>query len=94
MKYKLTEEMVEDRVVEAVYFHHGVLTVCALLMENGFFHVGQSACMDPKTYDKDIGKEMAYEDAFRKAWSYEAYLMKEYEWEDNLDVPEECTNSL
>lgn len=84
--YVLTKDMIEERIAEVKYYYHGVLTICVMEMENGFYHVGKSACISPVAYKKDVGEEFSYEDALRQAWSYEAYLMKEYDWEDDLEV--------
>lgn len=46
----------------------GMLTLCVLVLHNGFTVTGQSACADPKNFNRDIGHRLAREDAFRKIW--------------------------
>lgn len=44
------------------------LTVCVLLMKNGFTVVGTSACADPQNYNQEIGEKLAYSDCIRQIW--------------------------
>jgi hypothetical protein len=64
-----------------------VLTLCVLVLDNGWVLTGQSAPADPTNFDKEKGKTFAYEDALRKLWPLEGYLLRERLWSD-LD-PEE-----
>ena len=53
------------------------LTICVLVLENGFSLVGKSAPADPENFDKDLGKRFAREDAIRQMWPLEAYALRE-----------------
>ena len=53
------------------------MTICVLLLENGFALVGKSAPADADNFDKELGKKFAKEDAIRQMWSLEAYLLRE-----------------
>ena len=46
----------------------GHLTVCILVMRNGFIIIGKSAPVDPENYNQELGVKFAYEDAVRHAW--------------------------
>ena len=55
----------------------GLITLCIIILKNGFKVEGVSACVDPANYDEQKGKEFAYENAFEKLWQLEGYLLKE-----------------
>ena len=52
------------------------LTVCALTLRNGYQVVGESACASPENYDATIGQRLARENAHRKIWALEGYLLR------------------
>ena len=39
------------------------MTVCAITLKNGFVVVGDSACIDPRKFDEEIGRQVAFDDA-------------------------------
>ncbi len=53
------------------------LTLCIITLQNGYTVTGQSACLSREIYDVEVGKELAYNDAFREIWTLEGYLLKE-----------------
>lgn len=63
------------------------LTFCVLVLKNGFTVVGQSACVSPANYQKDIGQRIAYDNAISKIWSLKGYelctfLMNQRDWDN------------
>jgi hypothetical protein len=52
------------------------LTFCLLVLKNGFTVTGQSACADPKNFQKDIGERIARADAVNKIWPLLGYELK------------------
>lgn len=54
----------------------GLLTLCVLVLENGFVVVGQSACASPSNFDADIGRALARADAKRKVWPLLGYELR------------------
>jgi len=46
-------------------------------MENGFTVQGMSACVDAANFDLKIGRHWAREEATRKIWPLEGYLLKQ-----------------
>lgn len=44
------------------------LTICVLVLSNGYTVIGQSACVDPALYDEEIGQRLAMDDAKKKIW--------------------------
>ena len=67
--------------IEAVEYTHSellpTLTICVILLQNGFSLVGKSAPADPENFDAALGRQFAYEDALRQMWPLEAYLLRE-----------------
>jgi len=53
------------------------ITVCFILMRNGFVFVGKSAAASPENHNAKIGEHYAYDDAFRQIWAHEGYLLRE-----------------
>lgn len=54
----------------------GLLTICVLSLWNGFTVLGQSACADPKNFDKGLGRRLARQDAVNKMWPLMGYELK------------------
>jgi len=79
MRNFVTEGGMQQKITRIQYFQvpDTTLTLCILFMVNGFTVRGESACVDPKHFDKEKGEKLAYEDAFRKLWPLEGYLLAE-----------------
>ena len=54
----------------------GLLTLCVLVMRNGFTVVGKSACASPENFNADIGRRLAREDAVRQLWPLLGYELR------------------
>lgn len=60
------------------YLHPGSqLTVCIITMVNGYTVTGQSACADPKMFDREVGEKFAFADAEKKIWPLLGYALKD-----------------
>jgi len=55
----------------------GLVTICIIILNTGFKVEGVSACVDPANYNKDLGEQYAYENAFDKLWQLEGYVLKQ-----------------
>ena len=55
----------------------GRTTLCMLTLENGYTINGMSACVDASEFNMDIGRKIAFDDAFRQIWPLEGYLLAE-----------------
>jgi len=53
-----------------------VLSICILVMENGFTVIGKSAPASEANYNPELGRKFAYEDAIRQLWPLEGYLLR------------------
>lgn len=53
------------------------MTVCVLVMRNGFIVIGKSAPADPANFDPALGRKFAREDAIRQLWPLEGYALRD-----------------
>lgn len=74
---RVTLEQLEANIFSSKFFYDDTLTLCVITLANGFKVTGESACADPKMYNKDIGDRLAFDDAKRKIWSLMGYALKE-----------------
>lgn len=86
---KVTPESIKAKIRNVRYMRPGMhvspyeansldpITLCFITMENGFTVIGHSACADPSNFDADLGRKIAYENAFDQLWPLEGYLLKE-----------------
>lgn len=54
-----------------------LLTICILVMQNGFTVIGKSAPVSPENFDAEKVKRFAYEDAIKQLWPLEGYALRE-----------------
>lgn len=66
----------------------GTLMLCIITLRNGFNVVGESACVDPANFREEIGRRISYENALRKIWPLEGYLLAQVRATAPLVVPE------
>jgi hypothetical protein len=76
---KVTKKGIEARIYSTQYhlLPDTSVTICNLILDNGFSVRGESACVDHLNYDRAIGEELAYKNAFNKIWELEGYLLAE-----------------
>jgi hypothetical protein len=76
---KVTKEGIEKRIVGTDYIvlPNSTTTICNIKLENGYSVRGESACVDPRNFNMEIGQNLAYKDAFQKLWALEGYLLAE-----------------
>lgn len=54
-----------------------VLTVCVLVMRNGFTVIGKSAPASPENFNAEFGRKLAYEDCIRQLWPLMGFALRE-----------------
>lgn len=54
----------------------GLLTICVLVLRNGFTVTGESACASPENFKADIGKRIARENAVNKIYPLMGYELR------------------
>lgn len=53
-----------------------LLTICVLVLKNGFTVIGSSYCDDPKNFNSEMGRNVAYDDAVESVWPLMGYKLK------------------
>jgi len=54
-----------------------LLSICLLVMKNGFTIVGKSAPASPENFDAEYGKTFAYEDAIKQVWPLMGFSLRD-----------------
>jgi hypothetical protein len=62
------------------------LTICVLVLRNGFTVTGESACVSPENFDAEIGRKVARVNAVQKIWPLEGYLLQQRLVESSAQV--------
>jgi hypothetical protein len=55
----------------------GILSICILVMRNGFTVIGKSAPASPANFNRELGKQFAYEDAVRQLWPLMGFALRD-----------------
>jgi hypothetical protein len=53
------------------------MTVCFIVMKNGFVVIGKTAPADPANFNEDLGRKFAREDAIRQIWPLMGYALRD-----------------
>jgi hypothetical protein len=53
-----------------------LLTICVLVLKNGFTVTGESACASPENFDAELGRKIARGNAVAKIWPLMGYALK------------------
>lgn len=78
--WRVSLESMKRRVASVEYIHPVLIphmTIAIVLLDNGYALQGMSAPADPENFNEERGREFAYEDAMRKLWPLEAYVMRD-----------------
>jgi hypothetical protein len=54
-----------------------LLTICVLVLKNGFTVTGESACASPENFDADIGRRVARAKAIDKLWPLLGFRLRD-----------------
>jgi len=54
-----------------------LLSVCILVMKNGFTVIGKSAPASPENFNAELGRKFAYEDAIRQLWPLMGFALRD-----------------
>lgn len=54
-----------------------LLSICILVMRNGFTVIGKSAPASPENFNPDLGRKFAYEDAIRQLWPLMGFSLRD-----------------
>lgn len=80
---RVTKQAIENRIESIAYMviPDTTVTICHISLDNGFSVRGESACVDPSNFNKELGEKYSYENAFEKLWAFFGFLLAE-----NLNV--------
>ena len=53
-----------------------LLTLCVLVLKNGFTVTGESACASPENFDAELGRKIARQNAVQKIWPLMGYELR------------------
>lgn len=77
---RVTPARIREVIVAAEYIRPlrrgSTLTICVLTLENGTEVTGESACASPENFNEELGQRIARENAERKIWALEGYLLR------------------
>ena len=75
---KVTPEFLDSQIKDVEYHKLGErLTHCTITVQNGFTFSGESSCVAPANYNKELGQELAYEQAYAQLWLPYGFLLRE-----------------
>lgn len=55
------------------------LTICLLVLRNGFCVIGKAAPAVEANFNRDLGRKFAYEDAVRQVWPLMDYALRQHQ---------------
>ncbi|MBN9059154.1 MAG: hypothetical protein J0H21_08150 [Rhizobiales bacterium] len=75
---RITPDHIDAQIVTEAFhvFPNTTLTVCALMLKNGFIVTGESASASPENFDRELGERIARDNARNKIWALEGYLLR------------------
>ncbi len=54
-----------------------LLSICILVMRNGFTVIGKAAPASPENFNAELGAKFAYEDAIRQLWPLMGFALRD-----------------
>jgi hypothetical protein len=68
-----------DRAIAGMPDHPALklLSLCVLVMDNGFVVIGHSAPASPENFNAELGAKLAYENAIRQLWPLMGFALRE-----------------
>lgn len=74
---RLTPDHINAQIESSQFcvFDGTTVTVCCLILKNGFAVIGESACASAENFDEDIGRRLAFDNAREKIWAFEGYVL-------------------
>lgn len=86
-EYYITGDVLDDEATCVLGLAHNsvrspqvtlsCLTLCVLVLANGFTVTGESACASLENFNAELGRKFARQKAIDKVWAFEGYALKE-----------------
>lgn len=77
---RVTLDSMLTKIVDEEYLHPESIphmTICVLVMKNGFGVVGKAAPADAANFNEELGHKFSKEDAVRQLWALEGFALRE-----------------
>lgn len=76
-KFEMTADVIAPSAQGAVLQSLKLMSICLVVMKNGFVVIGKSAPISKENYNFALGCKFAYEDAIRQLWPLMAFALKD-----------------
>lgn len=76
-EYILTADKAAAAINAPVMDELKLLTICILVMKNGFTVIGKTAPASPENFNAELGAKFAREDAIRQLWPLMGFALRE-----------------
>lgn len=75
---RITPDMIDAAITAEQYyvFPGTTLTVCMLMLRNGYSVTGESASASPENFNAELGRKIARDNARNKIWALEGYRLR------------------
>ena len=82
---RLTPYDIDDVIVDETYtiLPSGKVMVCEITLQNGFTVRGEAATVSKENFNSCIGKTISRENARKKIWELEGYLLQDKLWRES-----------
>lgn len=84
---EITEEYIAEIMENSEFETHTVFNKCTIVscrLPNGFVITESSACVNPESYNAELGEEICFNKIADKIWELEAYRLQQQLWEEEL----------
>lgn len=54
-----------------------ILSICILVLKNGFIIIGKSAPASPENFNAELGRDLAYRDACNQCWPLMGFALRD-----------------
>lgn len=92
---RLTPAAIDSKILSEVYIARPAgttLTICVMVLENGYVVTGESAAASPENFDEEIGRKIARDNARNKIWALEGYLLRQKLYEQRVATTVHATD--
>lgn len=81
-EYRFTAEQAVGALGYPVAPPLQLLSICILVLKNGFTVIGKSAPASPENFNAELGQKFAYEDAIRQIWPLMGFALRDRLWRE------------
>lgn len=83
---RVTKEYIEGRIADVNFYRiEPTVTVCSIVLDNGYSVRGESACVNLENYNQELGERFSYNVAFAKLWPLFGFLLAESNFKSEQD---------